>query len=148
MDGTASLSNRDFGRILSLNRRKLLSPVPCAIQNKPHTRAISPIREVNPQRRDSVAERGGFEPSVPLELALAEFGPRLAHCSARITASVLERICSPGVRLCLGFLQFPSSQADARNPVTSNTTRRFGVRISPPRRAVSKGEPQLNARLM
>jgi hypothetical protein len=56
MDGTASLANRDFGRILSLNRRKLLSPVPCAIQNKPHTRAISPIREVNLQRRDSVAD--------------------------------------------------------------------------------------------
>ena len=32
-------------------------------------------------------------------------------------------------------------QADARNPVTSNTRRGFGVRISPPRRAVGKSEP-------
>jgi SAM-dependent methyltransferase len=39
-------------------------------------------------------------------------------------------------------------QADAPNPVTSNTRRRFGVRISPPGRAVSRSEPQLNARLM
>jgi len=37
-------------------------------------------------------------------------------------------------------------QADARNLVTLNMRRRFGVRISPPGRAV-KSEPQLNARL-
>jgi hypothetical protein len=54
-----------------------------------------------------MAERGGFEPSVPLGLALAEFGPSLAHYSARIKASVLERICSPGVWLCFESLRFP-----------------------------------------
>ena len=60
------------------------------------------------QQPDSLAERGGFEPPVPLGLTWAEFGPSLAHYSARIKASVLERICSPGVRLCFGSLRFPS----------------------------------------
>ena len=41
-----------------------------------------------------------------------------------------------------GSLRFPSfRETDARNPVTSNSRRGFGVRISPPRRAVSKCEP-------
>src|SRR5208337_4660445 len=82
MDGTASLANRDFGRVLPLNRRKLLSPVPRGMQNKPHARAIPPIRGMNPQRRDSVAERGGFEPPVPRGLIWAKFSPSLAHYSA------------------------------------------------------------------
>jgi len=39
-------------------------------------------------------------------LLWAEFGPSLAHDSARKKASVLERICSPGIRLCFGSLRF------------------------------------------
>ena len=44
----------------------------------------------NPIIQDSLAERGGFEPPVPLALTWAELGPSLAHYSARIKASVLE----------------------------------------------------------
>jgi hypothetical protein len=33
---------------------------------KPHVRAFSPIRTKHPERRDWLAEREGFEPSVPL----------------------------------------------------------------------------------
>src|SRR3984893_16896388 len=47
-----------------------------------------------------LAERGGYEPPVPLGFVWAEFGLSLAQYSARIKASVLERICgslrSPG----------------------------------------------------
>lgn len=92
--------------------------------------------------QDWLVERGRFEPPVPLGCIWAEFGPSSAHYSARIKASVLERICSPGVRLYFGSLRFPSfRQTDVRNPVTSNTRRGFGVRISPLGRAVSKSEP-------
>ena len=42
----------------------------------------------------------------------AQFGPSLAHYSARRNASVLERICSPGNRLCFGPLRSP-----ARSPM-------------------------------
>src|ERR1017187_8249379 len=52
-----------------------------------------------------LAERGGFEPPEPRGLIRAEFGPSLAHYSARKKASVLERICSPGIRLRLGSLR-------------------------------------------
>ena len=55
-----------------------------------------------------MAERGGFEPPVPLAFIWAAFGPSLAHYSAPIKVSVLERICSPGVRLCFGSLRFSS----------------------------------------
>jgi hypothetical protein len=57
---------------------------------------------------DWLAERGGFEPPVPLGLTWVEFGPILAHYLARTKASMLERICSPGVRLRFGSLRFPS----------------------------------------
>jgi hypothetical protein len=62
-------------------------------------RIFHPEKKRIPKTEDSLAERVGFEPPVPLGLAWAEFGPSLAHYSARIKASVLERICSPGVRL-------------------------------------------------
>ena len=55
-----------------------------------------------------MVERGGFEPPVPLRLTWAEFGPSSGHHCAQIRASVLERICSPGVRPCFGSLRFPS----------------------------------------
>ena len=64
LDGTASLANRDFGRLLVRTAEKWFSPVPRA-QMKPQARAISPTWAENPQRRDSVAEKGGFEPSRP-----------------------------------------------------------------------------------
>jgi hypothetical protein len=66
MDGTASLANRDFGRVLRTKRRKVLSPVPRVTQMKPQARAIPPIRAENPKRRDWVAERGEFELPVPI----------------------------------------------------------------------------------
>jgi hypothetical protein len=66
MDGTASLANRDFGRVLRTNRRKVVSPLPRITQMKPQAQAIPPIRVENLQRRDSLAEGAGFEPSVPL----------------------------------------------------------------------------------
>ena len=49
--------------------------------------------------------------------------PSLAHYSARQKASVLERICSPGIRLCFGSLRFASFarlKADARRRRTSD----------------------------
>ena len=98
---------------------------------------------------DWLTERRRFEPPVPRGFIRAEFGPSLAHYSARMKASVLERICSPVVRLCFGSLRFPSfARLMLGIWVTSNMRRRFGVRICPPGRAVSKGEPRLNARLM
>jgi hypothetical protein len=45
-----------------------------------------------------MAERGGFEPPVPRGFPWTELGADLAHYSARPKASVLERICSPGIR--------------------------------------------------
>jgi hypothetical protein len=36
-----------------------------------------------PKTEDSLAERGGFEPSVPRGLLWTEFGPSLAHYSVR-----------------------------------------------------------------
>jgi len=47
---------------------------------------------------DWVAERGGFELPRPFRIEEEEFGPSLVHYSARIKASVLERICSKGDR--------------------------------------------------
>ena len=70
--------------------------------------SISASLSGQPTDQDSLAERGGFEPPVPLELTWVEFGPILAHYSARIKASVLERVCSPRVRLRFGSLRFPS----------------------------------------
>ena len=64
-----------------------------------------------------MAERDGFEPTVPRGLLWAEFGPSLAHYSARQNASVPERICSRGFRLCSGSLRvvsFATLKADAR----------------------------------
>jgi hypothetical protein len=57
---------------------------------------------------DWMAERGGFEPPVPLRLTWAEFDPSSGHYYVQIRASVLERICSPGVRPYFGSLRFPS----------------------------------------
>ena len=54
------------------------------------------------------AGEGGFEPPEPQELMRAEFGPSLARYSARIKASVLERIYSPWIRTFFGSLRFPS----------------------------------------
>jgi hypothetical protein len=45
-----------------------------------------------------MVERGGFEPPVPRGFLWTELGAGLAHYSARQEASVLERICSPGIR--------------------------------------------------
>jgi hypothetical protein len=59
---------------------------------------------------------------VPRGPLRAEFGPSLAHYPTRIKASVLERICSLGVRLRFGSLRSLLRQADAPNPLTSNTT--------------------------
>ena len=46
-----------------------------------------------------MVERGGFEPPVPLRLTWPEFGPSSGTIMRKIRASVLERICSPGVVL-------------------------------------------------
>ncbi len=48
---------------------------------------------------DCMAERGEFEPPVPQAHLWTEFGPSLAHYSARKKAAVLERFCSRGIRL-------------------------------------------------
>jgi hypothetical protein len=90
---------------------------------------------------DSLAERVGFEPPVPLGLAWAEFGPSVAHYSAQIKASVLERICSPRVRLWFGSLRFPSFAGWCSESVDVEHETRFGVRITPPGRAVRKKSP-------
>src|SRR5712671_5260822 len=59
---------------------------------------------------------GGFEPPRPFGIRCAEFVPNLAHYSAREKASVLQRICSPGVRLFFGSLRSPFARyADARS---------------------------------
>jgi hypothetical protein len=44
---------------------KWFSPVPRITQMRPQARAIPPLWAENPQRPDSVAERGGFELPVP-----------------------------------------------------------------------------------
>jgi hypothetical protein len=75
-----------------------------------------------------MAERGGFEPAVPRGLLRTEFGPSLARYSARQKASVLERICSPRIRLCFGSLRFASFarlKADAREAARSSPSQQF-----------------------
>jgi hypothetical protein len=66
MDGTASLANRDFGRVCARTAGKWFSPVPRITQMKPQAHAISPLWAENPQRPDSVAERAEFELPVPI----------------------------------------------------------------------------------
>src|SRR6202040_1238520 len=68
VDGTASLADRDFGRVSRTNRRKVFSPVPRITQMKPQARAIPSLRVENPKRRDSVAERSEFELPVPFSI--------------------------------------------------------------------------------
>jgi hypothetical protein len=77
-------------------------------QQIPGRRRLPDLCGHNVFRCDWLAERGGFEPPRPFRLSWTEFGPSLAHYSARIKASVLERICSPETRLCFGSLRFPS----------------------------------------
>ena len=48
---------------------------------------------------DWLAERWGFEPPRPFKFVERRFGPSLAGYSAPKKASVLERNCSPGIRL-------------------------------------------------
>jgi hypothetical protein len=48
MDGTASLANRDFGRVCAPTAGKWFSLVPRITQMKPQARAISPLRAENP----------------------------------------------------------------------------------------------------
>ena len=79
-----------------------------SVHEAPHTRGFRAILRRVLNIADSLAERGGFEPPVPLRLTWAEFGPSSGHYYAQIRASVLERICSPGVRPCFGSLRFPS----------------------------------------
>jgi hypothetical protein len=86
-----------------------------------------------PQTRDSLPEQGGFEPPVPRGLLWAEFSASLAHYSARQKASVPERICSPGIRLCSGCLRFASFarlKADARRCETLESFRFKSERLS------------------
>ena len=57
----------------------------------------------------------------------------LAHYSARQKASVPERICSPGIRLCSGCLRFASFarlKADARRFGTLESFRFKSERLS------------------
>ena len=85
---------------LGITRYLRRSPVPMRGAHRP-TRGLFPhVNRINPGDLDSLAERGGFEPPVPRGLLWAEFGPCLAHHSARPKASAPERICSPGIRLC------------------------------------------------
>jgi hypothetical protein len=88
-----------FKRALIQDAAYERSPLPRAVQNRPPRRLFrSSLAELQTEK-DSLAERGGFEPPVPRGLLWAEFGPSLARYSTRIKASVLERICSLGVRL-------------------------------------------------
>ena len=48
------------------------------------------------RERDSLAERGGFEPPVPRGLLWARIRPEFGEYSARQKAYALERICSSG----------------------------------------------------
>jgi hypothetical protein len=70
--------------------------------------ASTPAFGDNAFRCDCLLERGGLEPPRPFRIREAEFNPSLAHYSARIKASMLERICSPWIRLFFGALRFPS----------------------------------------
>ena len=77
-----------------------------------------------------MVERGGFEPPVPQGLLWTEFGPMLAYYSARQKASVLERICSSGIRLCFGSLRFASfAKVERRCSAASNIRPSFGFQI-------------------
>ena len=76
--------------------------------NFANVRSIFEVSAESGEIADCLAERGRFEPPVPRRLLWAELGPNLAHYSARKKASVLERICSPGIRRFFGSLWFPS----------------------------------------
>jgi hypothetical protein len=115
--------------------------MPPAVRNRPRRRVFRLSLAELQTEKDSMAERVGFEPPVPLGLAWAEFGPSLAHYSARIKASVLERICSARVRLWFGSLRVPSFAGWCSESVDVEHETRFGVRITPPGRAVRKKSP-------
>ena len=67
-----------------------------------------------------MAERGGFEPPVPLRLTWAEFGPSLALFGSNKSIRAGENLFAWGSAL-LRISPAPFvRQADARNPVTSN----------------------------
>jgi hypothetical protein len=112
-----------------MTRQLRHSPVPMGRADRPTRGLFRRVKRISPGDRDSLAERGGFEPPVPRGLLWAEFGPSLADYSARQKASVLERICSPGIRLCFGSLRFASFarlKADARRRRTSDQS--FGFK--------------------
>ena len=91
-------------------------------------RTIFEFSADNAKIADWLAERGGFEPPVPRGFIWAEFGPRLAHYSARKKASVLKGICSPGIRLCFGSLRSASFARPMRGIVVMPNVRR-GLRV-------------------
>ena len=106
--GTEFPANRGKIEVTRHDSTYELSPVPVGRAHRPHMRAISACKRISPGDRDSLAERSGFELPVPLGFIWSEFGPSKAHYSARIKASMLERICSPVVRLYFGSFRFPS----------------------------------------
>ena len=109
MDGTASLANREIGRVLPANYRKVSFSGAVDHLNRAATaRYFGQLSRRIPRDEDSLAERGGFEPPVPLGLTWAEFGPSSAHYYVANKSIRVERICSPGVRRCFGSLRFPS----------------------------------------
>jgi hypothetical protein len=59
--------------------------VPRITQMKPQARAISPLRAENPQRPDSLAERGEFELPVPI-CEQSDDSIRLSFATSRRTA--------------------------------------------------------------
>ena len=106
-----------------------LSPVRCRQKERRIPRGVSIFSKMYGKCTDWLAERGGFEPSVPPVAIWAEFEREFAALFARIRASVLER---EFVRLGFGSASdLSGSPSFARlmlgNPVTSNTERRFGA---------------------
>ncbi len=84
------------------------SPVPSQVREAAHTCEFRGVLQRVPKIADWLAERGRFEPPRPLRIRWAEFNPSLAHYSARIRASMLERIVRLDSAL-LGVVRAPES---------------------------------------
>ena len=104
----------------------------------PHTCKFRALLRMGLTSQNCWAEREGFEPSVPLGLALAEFGSSLVNYSARLKFPVVETVekFPPVFGSASASLSSPLRipRLDARNPEPSFRVRRLSgiARIDSP----------------
>jgi hypothetical protein len=116
-------------RIPRFSERRAALRVHALKGNRAHTCEFRSILRDVRKLWDWMVEGSGFEPPVPRGLLWAKFSASLAHYSARQKASVPERICLPGIRLCSGCLRFASFARLKANARRCGTLERLQVQI-------------------